>query len=111
MGCCIKLIDAILFLYFLVITLAAPLIDAQTCLSLNYFPEAIVKLRVWYSDEYGDYLMKEKPHFVVGLVWLELLFQWPMALANLYAILAARPWFETTSLIYGVSASASMVFH
>ncbi|KAF7823131.1 transmembrane protein 97-like [Senna tora] len=108
MGCCVKLIDAILLLYFVVIALVVPLIDGQTCLPQHYFPDMVVNLRTWYSHEYEDYLMLEKPHFFGGLAWLELLFQWPIALANLYAILAGKPWFNTTCLIYGVSVSASM---
>ncbi|XP_061351466.1 uncharacterized protein LOC133296482 [Gastrolobium bilobum] len=109
MGVVCKLIDAILFLFFLLIALVVPLIDAQTCLPLTFFPDIFVQLKTWYTHEYNDYLVSEKPHFFVGLVWLELLFQWPLSLLNLYAILASKPWFNTTCLIYGVSVSTSMV--
>ncbi|XP_054813575.1 uncharacterized protein LOC129314237 [Prosopis cineraria] len=109
MGFVVNLIDLTLFLFFLVIALAAPLIDAQTLLPHTYFPRFFVDLKNWYSSEYGDFLVAEKPHFFVGLVWLELLFQWPLALLNLYGILAAKPWFGTTCLIYGVSSSTSMI--
>lgn len=111
MGCCVKLIDAILFLYFLVIAVVTPLIHGQTCLPQTYFPDMIVNLKKWYIDEYEDYLMAEKPHFYVGLGWLEILFQWPIALYNVYAILACKPCFNNACLIYGVSVSASMVCH
>lgn len=109
MGALLKLIDAILFLFFLVIALAAPLIDAQTCLPLSFFPNFLVNLKSWYAQEYGDYLVAEKPGFFVGIVWLELLFQWPLALLNMYGILGGKPWFRTTCLIYGVSCFTSMV--
>ncbi|KAL9297581.1 hypothetical protein ACSQ67_023477 [Phaseolus vulgaris] len=99
MGVVLKLVDAILFLFFLLIAVVAPLIDAQTCLPLSYFPEFLVQLKEHYTQDYGDYLLAEKPHFFVGLVWLELLFQWPLALLNLYAILTSKPWFNTTCLI------------
>ncbi|KAK4286256.1 hypothetical protein QN277_002837 [Acacia crassicarpa] len=108
MGCCLKLIDAILFLYFVLIAMVAPLVDAQTCLPSKYFPEALLKFRTWYSHEYQDYLIMEKPLFFVGLVWLELIFQWPIALMNIYGILASKSWFNTTCLIFGVSVFASM---
>ncbi|KAF2292204.1 hypothetical protein GH714_016510 [Hevea brasiliensis] len=88
--------------------MAAPLIDAQTCLPSSYFPDFLIDLKKWYSQEYGDYLLSEKPHFFVGVVWLELLFQWPLALFNLYGILASKPWFSTTCLIYGSSLFTSM---
>ncbi|KAK7342126.1 hypothetical protein VNO80_25069 [Phaseolus coccineus] len=109
MGVVLKLVDAILFLFFLLIAVVAPLIDAQTCLPLSYFPEFLVQLKEHYTQDYGDYLLAEKPHFFVGLVWLELVFQWPLALLNLYAILTSKPWFNTTCLMYGVSTSTSMV--
>jgi hypothetical protein len=105
----LKLIDFILFFFFLVIAVAAPLIDAQTCLHLTFFPDFLINLKQWYGHHYGDYLIIEKPHFFVGLVWLELLFQWPLSLLNLYAFLASKSWFNTTCLIYGSSALTSMV--
>jgi hypothetical protein len=109
MGVVLKLVDAILFLFFLLIAIVAPLIDSQTCLPLSYFPDFLINVKTWYTNEYGDYLVAEKPHFFVGLVWLELLFQWPLSLINLYAMLSSKPWFNTTCLIYGVSLSTSMV--
>ncbi|KAL7000155.1 hypothetical protein U1Q18_001305, partial [Sarracenia purpurea var. burkii] len=108
MGAFVKLIDAILFLYFLVIAVLTPLIDSQSCLPVDHFPDLLVDLHLWYSREYGDYLVTEKPNFFVGLVWLELLFQWPISIANLYGILAGKSWFRTTCLVYGVSAFTSM---
>nr|KYP48248.1 Transmembrane protein 97 [Cajanus cajan] len=108
MGVVLKLVDAILFLFFLLITVVAPLIDAQTCLPLSYFPDILVQLKEHYTHNYDDYLIAEKPHFFVGLVWLELLFQWPLAILNFYAILTSKPWFNTTCLIYGVSVTTSM---
>ncbi|KAF2284963.1 hypothetical protein P3X46_012180 [Hevea brasiliensis] len=108
MGALTKLIDVVLLLFFLVIAVAAPLLDAQTCLPSSYFPDFLIDLKRWYSQEYGDYLMSEKPHFFVGVVWLELLFQWPLAFFNLYGILASKPWFNTTCLIYGSSVFTSM---
>ncbi|KAK7257534.1 hypothetical protein RIF29_31574 [Crotalaria pallida] len=109
MGAVLKLLDAILFLFFLLIAMVAPLIDAQTILPLSYFPDFLVELKAKYAQDYGDYLVSDKPHFFVGLVWFELLFQWPLALLNLFAILTSKPWFNTTCLIYGVSVSTSMV--
>ncbi|XP_057455811.1 uncharacterized protein LOC130747018 [Lotus japonicus] len=109
MGFVSKLVDAILFLFFLVIAIVAPLFDAQSCLPLSYYPDFLLDLNKWYTQEYGDYLVVDKPHFFVGLVWHELLFLWPLSLLNLYAILFSKPWFNTTCLIFGVSISTSMV--
>ena len=109
MGIVVKLLDFTLFLFFLVIALAAPLFDAQACLPPSYFPDFLINLNKWYVSEFGDYLVDEKPHFFVGLVWFELLFQWPLVLFNLYGILAGKPWFKTTCLISGASFSTSMV--
>ncbi|CAI8616174.1 unnamed protein product [Vicia faba] len=109
MGFVLKLVDAILFLFFVLIAIVAPLLDAQTCLPLSYFPDFLVDVKAWYANEFGDYLVAEQPHFFVGLVWLELLFQWPLSIINIFAMLYSKPWFNTTCLIYGVSLSTSMV--
>ncbi|KAL5794066.1 hypothetical protein ACOSP7_002660 [Xanthoceras sorbifolium] len=108
MGALVKLIDAILFLFFVVIALAAPLIDSQMFLPPDIYPAFLVDLKGWYTREYGDYLFAEKPHFFVGIVWLELLFLWPLSIVNIFGILCAKPWFNTTCLIYGVSVATSM---
>ncbi|KAI9094188.1 hypothetical protein K1719_026770 [Acacia pycnantha] len=109
MGSLVKMIDAVIFLSLLVIALAAPLLDAQIFIPHTYFPDLLVQLKNRYAREYGDYLVIDKPHFFVGLVFFELIFQWPLALLNLYAILTSKPWFNTTCLMYGVSVSTSMV--
>ncbi|XP_043688304.1 sigma intracellular receptor 2-like [Telopea speciosissima] len=108
MGLC-KLVDAILFLFFLVIAVVVPLLDSQTCLPMHLFPDFLIDLSSWYAREYGDYLIVEKPDFFVALVWLELILQWPLSIANLYAILSRKSWFSKTCLIYGVSSTTSMV--
>ncbi|KAI3780840.1 hypothetical protein L2E82_10833 [Cichorium intybus] len=109
MGVLLKLIDAILFTVFLVIAIGAPLLDAQTCLPSNIFPDILVNLNTWYTHEFGDYLVSEKPHFFVGLIWLELLFAWPLAVASLYGIVAGKSWLRTTCLLHGVSTLTAMV--
>ncbi|XP_024029993.1 sigma intracellular receptor 2 [Morus notabilis] len=109
MGALVKLIDVILFVFFVVIVLGAPLLDAQACLPESLFPDFLVELNAWYAHKFGDYLVAEKPHFFVGLVWLELFFQWPLAVLNLYGIWAAKSWLSTTCLIYGASVLTSLV--
>ncbi|GKV13322.1 hypothetical protein SLEP1_g24349 [Rubroshorea leprosula] len=108
MGFLCKLVDASLLLVFSVIALAAPLIDSQTFLPQSVFPELVVDLKKYYIRHYDDYLLDEMPNFFVGLIWVELLFQWPLAVLNIYGILAYKPWFKTTCLIYGVSVLTSM---
>ncbi|CAL5394149.1 unnamed protein product [Camellia sinensis] len=109
MGVLIKLIDAVLLFFFLVVILAAPAFDAQVCFPSKFFPNFLVDLNLWFTSEYGDYLLIEKPSFFVGLMWLELLFQWPLAIANLYAILVGgKLWFNSTCLVYGVSVFTGM---
>lgn len=109
MGALSNVVDLLLFVFFLIIAVAAPLLDAQTCLPQHLFPPFLVELKSWYAQEYGDYLFTEKPHFFIGLVWLELIFQWPLAVTSLYAIAAGKSWLNTTCLIYGASALTSMV--
>ncbi|CAN4104801.1 unnamed protein product [Withania somnifera] len=73
------------------------------------FPSIMVDFKSWYTQEFGDYLVSEKPHFFVGLIWLELLFAWPLCLLSLYAIAAVKSWINTTCLLYGASTLTSVV--
>ncbi|XP_047938996.1 sigma intracellular receptor 2-like [Salvia hispanica] len=109
MGFLCNVVDAVLFVFFLIIAAAAPLLDAQSCLPRRLFPPLLLELKRWYTEEHGDYLISESPHFFVGLVWVELVFQWPLALASLYAIAAGKSWLNTTCLLYGASTLTSMV--
>lgn len=99
-----------MFMFFLVIATGAPLLDSQTIFPSNIFPEVLVQLKTWYTNEYGDYLFSEKPHFFIGLVWLHLFFAWPLSVLSLYGIVARKSWLPTTCLLYGVSTLTSMVF-
>ncbi|OMO72319.1 Transmembrane protein 6/97 [Corchorus olitorius] len=107
MGALCKLVDAILLLQFLVIAVAAPLFDSRTVLPETIYPELLVRLHKWYAAEYQDYLVLEKPHYFLTLIWHELLFIWPLALLNVYGMLTSQPWFNTTCLIYGASIVTS----
>ncbi|XP_049415086.1 uncharacterized protein LOC125877852 [Solanum stenotomum] len=109
MGTFVKLLDLLLFVYFLLIAIVAPLFDGQVALPKHIFPPVLVDLKSWYTQQYGDYLVSEKPHFFVGLIWLELLFAWPLSVLSLYAIAAGKSWIKTTSLMYGVSTLTAMV--
>ncbi|KAL0865496.1 hypothetical protein Bca101_044614 [Brassica carinata] len=108
MGAFGKLIDAILLVFFALMAVIAPLIDGQTALPKSIFPAFLTDLKTSYIAEFGDYLLMEKPHFLVGLVWHELAFLWPLSIANVYAILAGKSWFGTTCLLYGASLVTSM---
>lgn len=111
MGALLKLFDSILLVSFLVHALAPPLIGAQLLLPRALFPDLLIDFRNHYITQSGDYLMAEAPHFFIGLLWLELLLQWPLTLLNLYAISTAKSWLHTTCLIYGVSLFSAMVFY
>lgn len=101
-------VDSVILLFSAVLILAAPLIDGQSCLPTRFFHPALIDLRRWYIEEFGDYLSKEKPHFFVGLAWVEIVLVWPLSIANVYGILARRSWVATTSLMAGVSIITSM---
>ncbi|XP_050206755.1 uncharacterized protein LOC126656277 [Mercurialis annua] len=108
MGAISKLVDAIFFIFFLIVAVSAPLLDSQITLPTNLFPELLLNLKKWYINEFDDYLVAEKPHFFVGIIWIELLFQWPLAVLSLYGILTSKPWTRTTCLIYGASLFTTM---
>ncbi|KAJ1288329.1 hypothetical protein BS78_02G080900 [Paspalum vaginatum] len=100
--------DLAVAVFSLTIAVAAPLIDAQSVLPPGLHPAALVELKRWYAAEFGDYLVARPPGFFRGLVWLELAFHWPLAVATLYGLIARRRWVATTSLMAGVSTLTSM---
>ncbi|KAI3860961.1 hypothetical protein MKW92_028166 [Papaver armeniacum] len=78
-----KLINGIVFLHFLLVSIQIPL---------------------------HNYAVSEKLHFHVGLTWVELLLDWPLAIVSLYGIiLNKRSWVKKTCLIYGVYNFTSLV--
>ncbi|CAL5336882.1 unnamed protein product [Camellia sinensis] len=84
-----KLIDAVLLFFFLVVILAAPAFDAQVCFPSKFFPNFLVDLNLWFTSNYGDYLLIEKPSYLVGLM-------------------GGKLWFNSTCLFYGVSVFTGM---
>jgi len=100
--------DLAVAVFSLTIAVAAPMIDAQSVLPPGLHPAPLVELKRWCAAEYGDYLMARPPGFFRGLIWLELAFQWPLAVATLYGLLTRRRWVATTSLMAGVSTLTSM---
>jgi hypothetical protein len=101
--------DAAVALFSLTIVVAAPLLDAQSVLPHSLIPAPLLDLNRWYAAEFGDYLVGRPPGFFRGLVLLELVFHWPLAVATLYGLLARRRWASTTCLMAGVSTLTSMV--
>ncbi|KAJ6816137.1 transmembrane protein 97 [Iris pallida] len=108
MGLISGLVDLILLVFSVVLLLSIPLIDAQVVLPPRLFPSQLLELKQWYREEFGDYLMGEKPHFFVGLVWVEILLLWPLSLANVIGILRRKGWAGRTLLMVGVSTATSM---
>ncbi|KAI3956858.1 hypothetical protein MKX01_000892 [Papaver californicum] len=104
-----KLINGFLFVYFLLLSIQIPLLNAQIILPIQFFPKFLVNLVSEYNQQNNDYLMSEKPHFRFGLAWVELLLHWPLAIATVCGLLKKSSWAKTTCLIYGVSASTSLV--
>ncbi|KAJ0966125.1 hypothetical protein J5N97_027263 [Dioscorea zingiberensis] len=107
MGVVSGLVGAVVVLFSLVMVVVVPLLDAQVCLP-SIYPPLLVKFKLWCIDQSGDFLSSEKPGFFVGLAWVELLFLWPLSIANVYGILLRRPWAATTTLMAGVSSFTSM---
>nr|XP_043613736.1 sigma intracellular receptor 2-like [Erigeron canadensis] len=105
----IQLLDTILFFYFLVIAFAVPFLDAQTILPSNIFPDILVQFKTWFTYEFGNYLLAERPHFFIGIAWLELLLAWPLSIASIYGIAAAKSWLPITCLLYGVYFFTALV--
>ncbi|XP_047337150.1 sigma intracellular receptor 2-like [Impatiens glandulifera] len=109
MGCGKKVVDALLFFFFLTFVLTTPILDADYILPKELIPKFVVDVKNFYINLVGDYLVVEKPHFFVGLTWFDILIVWPLSILNIYAILAGKSWFSTTSLIQGVGVFTSII--
>ncbi|KAI3859576.1 hypothetical protein MKX03_007595 [Papaver bracteatum] len=99
-----KLINGFLSVYFFFLSIQIPLFNGQTVLPIEIFPKFLVNLVSKYAQDNNDYLISDKPHFFIGLVWAELLLQWPLCMASFYGIVKKRSWVKKTCLIYGISA-------
>ncbi|KAL9272998.1 Sigma intracellular receptor 2-like protein [Drosera capensis] len=105
----LRLTDFILVLFFFIIAIVAPLFDAQSILPRHFYPKLLLDLSSRYAAMYGDYLVEERPHFFVGLVWMELVVLWPLSVVNLVGVLGGKGWFGRSCLVFGVSMTTSMV--
>ncbi|XP_057493863.1 uncharacterized protein LOC130779281 [Actinidia eriantha] len=105
----IKLIDRILLVFLLILVVAAPLDAGLLWLSRDLSSDDL--MQYLYIRKYGEYLATRKPSFFVALIGLEVVFQWPLAVMNLYGIsLGGRPrWFRATTAVFGSSYCTSMV--
>lgn len=101
--------DAVVALLSLTMAVAAPLFDAQVVLPRGLYAAPLVGIHRWFAAEFGHYLVADPPPFFRGLVWLDLAFLWPVCVANLYGILARRPWSAATSIMAGVYVLTYMV--
>ncbi|KAB1999682.1 hypothetical protein ERO13_D12G159600v2 [Gossypium hirsutum] len=102
MGVLGKVVDYLLLLSFFSITLTAQLDIPESILPHAYNPFYQV-----YTTLTQDYLVLEQPAFFKALMTLELVYQLPLALLNIYGLLYSKPWFNTTCLLFGASIVAS----
>uniref|UniRef100_A0ACD5UM18 Uncharacterized protein n=1 Tax=Avena sativa TaxID=4498 RepID=A0ACD5UM18_AVESA len=102
MGAMSATADGVVALFSLIMAVAAPLFDSQIVLARRFYPAPLVEIHQWFIAEFDDYLVADPPPSFIGLVWLDLIFLWPVCVANLYGILTRRRWSATTSLIAGV---------
>ncbi|KAM3395376.1 hypothetical protein P3S68_004382 [Capsicum galapagoense] len=109
MGDFLNLFDLLLFIYILFMSIALALIDGHFALPEHMFHPLLVNLKNWYIQEFGDYLVSEKLHFFVGLIWLDLFFAWPLCVLSVYAIATGKSWINTTCLLYGAPTLTSLV--
>ncbi|EFJ29615.1 hypothetical protein SELMODRAFT_91736 [Selaginella moellendorffii] len=84
-------------------------VDSTAVLPMSCFPAAIQALVRWHIRTSGDYLMRDKPPFFLGLVFCEIFVQLPLYIANAIAFYYGKPWGRTTGIIYGVHTATTMI--
>ncbi|GMP48041.1 hypothetical protein CsSME_00015538 [Camellia sinensis var. sinensis] len=110
-----KLMDRVLIVFSITFAVIAPFDAGLLFLTPNLDPNnnnnlLVHHLKPLYEFKFGDYLATNKPAFFVALVWLELVFLWPLQLLNLYGIiLSPHPsWLGLTFLLFGASYCTAM---
>mmetsp|Transcript_22190 Transcript_22190/g.46699 ORF Transcript_22190/g.46699 Transcript_22190/m.46699 type:complete len:191 (-) Transcript_22190:1471-2043(-) len=119
----------IMFLgYFLSHVPITMLVDAQGLFGL-YYPKALTDVVAWYSDLFGDALMKNAPSVDIAwfscLIFCEVLFQLPFFFVAIKFIMAGGSnhkndasmsqsqqypeWFRMACVIYGSHVSTTLV--
>jgi len=84
------------------------LIESQVLLPASFFPQPLLDAVQWYVHFSGDYLVGDKPAFLQGLVFAEVLFQLPLLIANSYAFIAGKDWGRITGVIYAAHVATTM---
>lgn len=109
----LRSIDLFLLLpIFVFMAIFIPLMDSQMCLPQSrdpIHPKLLTNLMAWYGEAYNDYLIVDRPFFLIGLAWVETFFIWPLSIFCCYGILTGKSWFQNACLMVGVSCCTSTV--
>ncbi|GMI99834.1 hypothetical protein like AT1G05210 [Hibiscus trionum] len=97
-----KVVDGLLLLAFVGILVIVPLDIPDSVVPYDRNP-----FYKFYTAVSQDYLVLERPPFFMALMMLELFYLFPLAVLNIYGLLAGKPWFNSTCLIFGSSIIAS----
>ncbi|KAE8657389.1 hypothetical protein F3Y22_tig00116995pilonHSYRG00020 [Hibiscus syriacus] len=97
-----QVVNALLLLEFFSILVIVPLDIPESILPYHLNP-----LYRFYTTISRDYLVLDKPPFFMALMMLELFYLFPLAVLNIYGMLTAKPWFNSTCLLFGASLITS----
>ncbi|KAM6175136.1 sigma intracellular receptor 2 [Erethizon dorsatum] len=104
---CLEYLLGFYFLSHIPITL---FLDLQGLLPRELYPDQVRNLLKWYSAEFKDYLMEDRPVWFMSFLFCELVFQLPFFPIAAYAFFKGTcRWIRTPAIIYSVHTMTTLI--
>ncbi|XP_004635484.1 sigma intracellular receptor 2 [Octodon degus] len=104
---CLEYLMGFYFLSHIPITL---FLDLQGLLPRELYPDQVRNLLQWYSTEFKDYLMEDRPMWFRSFLVCELVFQLPFFPIAAYAFFKGScRWIRTPAVIYSVHTVTTLI--
>ncbi|KAH9515158.1 Transmembrane protein 97 [Bulinus truncatus] len=105
-----RLADFVFFIYFLTHIPISLLVDFQSLIPADYYPQQLIDLKGWYCREYRDVMMADPPSWFKSLIICEF-FQFPFFFFGAYGFFKGAKqckWLRWPCVVYGTHVATTL---
>ncbi|XP_059170334.1 sigma intracellular receptor 2-like [Physella acuta] len=107
-----RFLDIVFFFYFLTHIPISLLVDFQSVLPLEYYPQQLIDVKEWYCREFRDPMMVAAPTWFKSFVFCELLIQFPFFFIAVYGFFKGSKnckWLRWPCVVYGSHVATTLI--